>query len=252
MEYADDAIEGPRYRSAKDIGPRELPKALTSLQLFEKDHYLRAQANHLGIVDHFITDLEYGVMRKLFATESTPPETAFLSAQSQMWLFAAYELLRTWHQRAREMVKWANNGGLELKLKALKENDPGYLHFGRQVRIRQLELVLEDPSIIAMIKTDIRHLHIPYVRLEYLRVSLAKHEVSGRNGSAALMPGYGRINSWCGSIDYEIENGQYSMGFISRRDVADSIRALDLTTEPPTADALQDFDDYMAGKARSD
>ena len=30
----------------------------------------------------------------------------FVSALSQMWVFAAYELLRTWRQRAREIMKW--------------------------------------------------------------------------------------------------------------------------------------------------
>ena len=36
------------------------------------------------------------VLQKLLQEERTPPETMFLSAQSQMWIFAAYELMRTW------------------------------------------------------------------------------------------------------------------------------------------------------------
>jgi hypothetical protein len=37
---------------------------------------------------------------------------------------------------------------------------------------------------------------------------------------------HGRINKWCGSLDYELENGRYSMGEINRRDIADEIRML--------------------------
>jgi hypothetical protein len=36
--------------------------------------------------------------------------------------------------------------------------------------------------------------------------------------SVALMPTQGPINSWCGSLDFELENGRYTMGFISRTD----------------------------------
>ncbi|TDG04016.1 hypothetical protein E1N52_32135 [Paraburkholderia guartelaensis] len=88
----------------------------------------------------------------------------------------------------------------------------------------------------------------PLTRLEWVRVSLAKHEVSGNPKQAALMPGYARINNWCGSLDFELENGKYSMGYINRRDIADSIRKLDFTAEPPTDEEIAEFDAYMEGK----
>lgn len=62
---------------------------------------------------------------------------------------------------------------------------------------------------------------------------LAKHEVSGNAKQVALTPDYGHINNWCGSLDFEMENGKYSMGYINRRDVADSIRYLEFTADPP-------------------
>jgi len=58
--------------------------------------------------------------------DATPiAEAAFLSAQSQMWIFAAYEIMRTWRQRVRRMIEWAKNGALESKLLAF-EKDIGY------------------------------------------------------------------------------------------------------------------------------
>jgi len=60
-------------------------------------------------------ELEEQVLAKLFHEERTPMETMFLSAQSQMWIFAAYEILRTWRQRAREVLKLDKSGGLRPK-----------------------------------------------------------------------------------------------------------------------------------------
>ncbi|MDP1774694.1 MAG: hypothetical protein Q8L15_20700 [Methylobacter sp.] len=233
------------YDEANKIDPKGVSASLKKLHLLGDDLYLRSQAFNLGIVDNFITDLEYKVLHELNKMERTPPVTFFLSAQSQMWIFAAYELLRTWRQRAKEMVKWADNGGLEQKLATLRAKNDGYMHFGRENRIRQIESVLNEPSLVPQIKNQLLHLHIPFVRIEYIRVSIAKHEVRGDSKSIAMTPGYGRINSWCGSLDYELVNGRDSMGYISRRDIADSIRSLDCSQATPTEDILNSFDDFM-------
>ena len=233
------------------IDERGISSSLKKLHLLGDDMYLRSQATNLGIVDKFITDIEYKVLHELNEMERTPPLTFFLSAQSQMWIFAAYELLRTWQQRAKEMVKWADNGGLEQKLAALmvREENDSYMHFGRENRIKQIESIINDPSLVLQIKDQLLHLHIPFVRLEYLRVSIAKHEVSGKEKSVARTPGYGRINSLCGSLEYDLENEYYSMGgYISRRDIADSIRCLDFSKAPPNTDTLRKFEEYMSGK----
>jgi hypothetical protein len=48
-----------------------------------------------------------------------------LNALSQQWLFALYELLRIWRERAKDVVKWHVNGGLELKAEALESEKEG-------------------------------------------------------------------------------------------------------------------------------
>ena len=173
------------------------------------------------------------------------PKTVFVSAQSQMWIFAAYELLRTWRQRAKDFRKLASDGGLELKLAALKK-DGGFVHFGREVRAGQIEKVLEDPGRIEAIGDDLKRTYIPFTRLEAIRVSLAKHEIHKRHNSVALHPGYGRINQWCGALDYEIEVGRTSLGTINRRDIAEEIRAFPRMDVPSDED-LAAFNAFMRG-----
>lgn len=244
----DELDEGPQYEDPAAIDPMGLYRSLSNLVFFSDDMYLRSQAQNLNLVDQFLMPLEYKVLRELFETDSTPAATHFLLAQSQMWIFAAYELLRTWRQRASEIIKWHANHGLEQKLASLKERDKAGSHFGVKIRIKQIERVLNDQAVASELDRQRRHTYIPFTRLEWVRVSLAKHEVSGDPKQAALMPGYGRINNWCGSLDFELENGKYSMGYINRRDVADSIRDLDFTADPPDDKYIESFDTYMSGK----
>lgn len=134
-------------------------------------------------------------IHKLIDEERTPiEEAAFLSAQSQMWIFAAYELMRTWRQQCRDIIKWHESGGLKSKLKTLEKNI-GYPHHSRQMRADQLRQVIDDPSTVDQIRNELRNTHILYERMKAVRVSSAKHEVMGQRNSVALRPGYqeGRI-----------------------------------------------------------
>lgn len=234
------------YQPVSEIDPSALREALCRLHLLGDDPFLRMQATNLAMIDQFVSQLESGVFQKLITEDGTPLEAVFLSAQSQMWLFAAYELLRTWRQRGSDIVNWHENGGLELKLKALEKKD-GYQHIGRACRATQIKSVLGDPSLIGKIKDDQRRAHILFRKLEAIRVSLAKHELPGRTKSVAFTPGYGRINQSCGSIDFELESGQFSMGYINRRDIADGIRAFLLEEALPTDDDIASFEEFLRG-----
>jgi len=137
-----------------------------------------------------------------------------------------------------------------LKLAALRK-DVGFVHLGREVRAGQIETVLEDPSRMEAIVDDLKRTYIPFARLEAIRVSLAKHEVHKRHNSVALNPGYGRINQWCGALDYEIELGGTSLGTINRRDIAEQIRAFPYMDVPSDED-LASFDAFMRGPEDQD
>ena len=244
-DFGDD-VGAFSYCRPEEIDRHDLRNALSGLQVFDDDLYLRMQAFNLGIIDQFIMEIEYKVLKRIFEDERTPSEAYFLSAQSQMWIFAAYELMRTWRQRAKDILKWSDNGGLETKLKVY-ETDIGYQHIGRDIRAAQIKRVLDDNSIVDKIRDDIRLTHILFSRTEAIRVAIAKHEVGGRKGSVALMPGYGRINKWCGSLDYDLGNGVVGLMYINRRDIADGIRALSDGGPLPSDETIKDFDTAMRG-----
>ncbi|MDE2881407.1 MAG: hypothetical protein OXP70_06105 [Acidobacteriota bacterium] len=242
-DYQSDATE---YGTASSVDARALRAALCDLTLLGDDPFLSMQALNLAMVDAWLTPLEEELLRKLIREDRTPAlEALFISAQSQMWIFAVYELLRAWRQRAMNMRKWARNGGLKQKLAALRQ-DRGFVHVGREIRASQIERILEEPDAIDVIHGDLKRTHIPFTRLEAIRVSLAKHEVRRKKNSVALHPGYGRINPQCGALDYEIEVGGSSLGTINRRDIAEDMRALP-GARIPSDDELEAFDAFMRG-----
>ncbi|MGB3318288.1 MAG: hypothetical protein WBF65_02455 [Sphingopyxis granuli] len=244
-EFEDFHDDGPRYGDVSELGGMEIPAALKGLTLF-RDPYLSMQAFNLAIVDGFLNGLEQQVLRRLIDEERTPiDDSMFLNAQSQMWIFAAYEVMRTWRQRAKDLIKWHANGGLQLKLATLKE-DKGFHHPGNASRAAMLRDVIADPGLVDRLRDDLKRTHVLFTRMEYLRVSLAKHEVSGKAKMLAIAPGYGRINSWCGALDYELNSGQYILGYINRRDIADSLRAIP-SLPVPSDEELKSFDAFMKG-----
>jgi hypothetical protein len=232
---------------AQEINMWGIPQSLDRLALFDGDPFLTMQATNIGLIDSWLTDLEGQVQRELLETERTPRQVMFLSAVTQMWLFATYELLRTWRQRAKDVLKLARNGGLKLKIDAL-EKDIGFAHMGRELRAAQLRKVQEDPKAVVKIENDLRRTHIVFVQLETLRVSIAKHEVSGRPNMIAFAPGYSRIHHLTGSLSYELSNGRAIVGYITRRDIADAIREIDHEGEPQSKQDLERFDQFLKGQ----
>ena len=246
-EYLEDHDDVPNYRTPDEVQASELSQAVRTLYFFEDDPYLRIQASNLAIIDHFIMKLEWASMRKRFDEENEDVlDTAFISAQTQMWIFAAYELLRTWRQRAKDAVKLSKVGGLAMKADALDKKLP-YAHHGRKVRAEQLRRIIANPSLLDRIALDIRRTHILFSQLEHVRVAIAKHEVSGKPKSVAYAPGFGTFDRWNGSLEYEIGFEGAIMGMLSRRDIAESLRYLSQPSEPPSDEDLADFDAMMKG-----
>lgn len=245
-ELDEEFGAGPRYRAPADVSQSELRDALNRLQLFGDDVSMRVQAFNLALVDECLMKMELDLLQQQFSEEQTLPQGAvLLSAFSQMWIFAAYELMRTWRQRATEIVKWEREEKLHSMLDYFQD-DIGYPHVGRLSRAAQIKRMLDDPANIEGVKADLRRTQIPFIRLEAIRVSIAKHELRRQKGSVAMMPIYGRINRWCGSLDFELENGVGVFGTISRRDIADDIRALP-HAEIPTDEQLKSFEEFMRG-----
>ncbi|MGO7835611.1 hypothetical protein [Rhizobium johnstonii] len=244
----EDYYGDKSFPDLDEIDWSALPSALASLQLFD-DPYLRMQAMNIGIVDQFLTALEYQVLEESFKDERDMSGMFFLGAQTQMWLFATYELLRTWRARVEKTLTAHKNGGLKSRIKALSvEKD--FTHYGRLSLANQLQRVLDDPNAKTRMEEDLRLTYTLFHQLEHLRVALAKHMVKGKDNSVALAPGYARLDTSSGSLLYELEAGQVILDYLSRRNVAEGIRSW-LARDIPTEDGLEAFKEYMKAGSRN-
>ncbi|WP_205871318.1 hypothetical protein, partial [Pseudomonas viridiflava] len=106
----EDYGEEITYESAEQIDQMAIYSALNSLMFFANNLDFSSQAMNLAIVDEFTMDLEYGYLRSKFDETNTPYQSVFVSAQSQMWIFSAYELMRTWREKISKYLKAADNG----------------------------------------------------------------------------------------------------------------------------------------------
>lgn len=236
--------EGYSPRKTCEIAPFELPDALRSLTMFGNT-YMVMQATNLGIVDQFIMQIEDQVHDRFLREDRTPLDDAmFLNAQSQMWIFALYELLRTWRQLASNIIKWLPNKVLQQMIERLRQPDGTYTHPGRIARADQLQHALDHPEVVEALRQDLRRIHIPFAQIEMLRMTLAKHEERGVRNSVAIAPGYARIDYLTGSLSYELGAGRVVFGYKTRRQIADNIRALP-NAEIPNEATIKDFDNFM-------
>jgi len=251
VDFGDCENDGdnlPSYAPVEEIDFRALDQSICRLKFFGDDPFLRSQMFSFGYVDQFITMLEYDLLRKQFREERIPiDDSVLLSAQSQMWIYAIYEILRTWRQRVDSIKKLAKDNKLESALKKL-EDPLEFSHHGRNIRALQYRAAVEDKNLIENIESDVRRISIPFLNLEFIRMSLAKHEVAKRKGSIAHAPGFGMRNKWCGSLDYDMETGRGSLGYISRRDIADMFRSIWENQEPPSDDEIKKVEDVLLCK----
>ena len=235
----------PRYRDVEEIGRSDLYDALMTLAGFSENPMLVMQASQLCLVDNMLNRMEQHVMAHQIDDEPPRAKIAQLQSLTPMWIFAAYELMRTWRQRCDEVIKLAKNAGFDLKATHL-ERDLGYRHYDRELRAKQLRDAEERPELVEQMRLDLRRTEMGFTHLEFIRVALAKHEVSkkGTKKPIAFAPGLALINRYCGSMEYEMSNGGAIIGFVTRRDLAETIRFIPDATNP-SDDDLESFRQYM-------
>lgn len=244
-DYDHDSDYVPSYLTPDQIPQYALGEALKSLTLFSTDMNLVSQAMNLTIVDEFVMTLEYKYLRAKFNETSTPYDSIFLSAQSQMWILSVYEVMRTWIQKAKGYVHTAKNSGLNQKLESLKR-DRGYANYTALQRADEVQALIDDPALVKSLEDDLARTNFLFIRLETLRVALAKHEVRKRPNAMMIGSTVGYMNRECGSLEYQMNSGMVVLGNISRREIADGIRAIPEFTVP-TADEVKSFYQYMRG-----
>jgi hypothetical protein len=215
--------------------PAGIAEALETLPLFD-DLYLGMQAINLDLIDRFLVEQEDNLLREYMRIERTPSlEAMFVSALSQLWLFGLYELLRTWRQRCKDLLRWHE------ELQGVTAEDRDTLVVTEKGRILQrsaapiggevfhwepYERVAEDPSFGDVIRKSFDQSERLFRRSEAFRITLAKHEVPKAHGSFARAPGYGRIDMMSGSMFWEVILGGKEVDRISRREVANQCRGL--------------------------
>jgi hypothetical protein len=196
------------------------------LCLFD-DVYLGMQAINIAIVDPYITEWERDLLQHYIEIERTPLDRCmFVSAQSQMWIFAVYELLRTWRGRIKKLIKWSQTGGLKPFIE--KHQNRSDINAAASIRVSQARRLLDDPTYRTVMESHYALMETPFQIADSLRVNLAKHEIPGNENQIPIAPGYGRINMLCGAMDFQIHlrNGDFTV--LNRRDLAEALRAVEL------------------------
>ncbi len=213
-----------------------LVEAIQSLPVLDDEPYLYMQVMNLGIVDEFLVGLEKQLLQEYMEIEKTPlPDALLVSALSQQWIFAVYELLRTWRQRCREVILFSD------ELKKLSGPKREAYIAEKQAKLqsafpysddldiprwRSFERVINDHEFVTKIRNAYDSSEALFRRIEALRVHLAKHEMPKIKGSLAFAPGYGRIDMVNGSIYWQVLLRGNEVDLISRRDIADACREL--------------------------
>lgn len=190
---------------------------LWKLPLFD-DLFLSMQGQNVMLVDLYLRDLERDLLRELIEIERTPfPATLIVSALSQMWIFAVYELLRTWRQRVKDLKCDAQKPAVQ---------QSGHSRLAGMYYQGQLTHLRKKPAYAKKLDRAMNLMEPLFRRIEALRMNLAKHEVPKLHGVPAMAPGYGRIDGMTGSISWQVDLGNNLVDLVSRRSLADQLKTL--------------------------
>lgn len=241
-----------------------IAEALRTLPLLD-ELYLHMQAMNLEIVDRFLTDQEARLLHEYLELERTPfPSTLFVSALSQLWLFGVYELLRTWRQRGRDVLRWYKDfcavpaSDQEARLTAKRREIEKRAADPRGAAVfcwPAYERAALDPAFGEILRKALGRTERLFRRIEAFRVALAKHELPGATGSFARAPGYGRIDMTDGSIYWQVVLQGNEVDLVSRRTIADECRRLALNESPAILperiqERVKELPDYSYGVKR--
>lgn len=211
MEKQHDSEE-PEYTSISEL--------LWTWPLFD-NLFLSMQGQNVMLVDFYLRDLELGLLREYIEQERTPVQSAmFVSALSQMWIYAVYELLRTWRQMVREVQNATASPQANAAGTTARPN------IAEDIREHQRAKYASEPEFQAEVESAWKLMDPLFKRIDSLRINLAKHEIKGIRGSVAPAPGYGRIDMSDGSIYWIVDLGDNVVDIVSRRAIADKLRAM--------------------------
>ena len=201
------------------------------------DVWLGMQARNIAIVDFaIIRDMEDSALAAYLERGRTPMDILLpLSALSQMWVFSLYEFLRTWRQRARELISIANghisrpeaerNSYLAAAVKKAEEKEK-YIRLAPRFHSEHVAQ-LADPQFAQELKDYYGASEGLFFESDALRVTLAKHEVPKASPFIAEAPGYGRMSYSNGSMYWFVTLKDGSQISVERRDLSNAFFGID-------------------------
>lgn len=231
-EDRDDGPDGIDEDPAED-----LLRCLESLPLFDSV-FLLMQARSVAIVDAHLRGLEDEMIGAYFRSDHAPMmELATVSAVSTLWIFGLYELLRTWRQQVNRLLEYdACLARFRGTPKFDKKRAAAYARLGpkaaaapseefvEQVYGEPFRRIEEEPDFAVELRTAKEAVQPVMERIAELRVTLAKHEVPGRQGFRAYAPGYARIDTVSGSLRWFWDRADGYQDMVSRRQLPDDLR----------------------------
>ena len=198
---------------------------------FMNELFFGMQARNLVLVDSHLADWESEVLHVHIEQERTPvPELMTLSAFSQLWIFGIYELLRTWRQQAKFVIRLGDKVAAakspdeanRLVKAASTSSDVDDANIGASYFNDRLDLA-RDPAKLQRLKEILGRVEPVFVRLETLRVTLAKHEIPKTKGVPSIAPGYARQDMMDGCLIWPVYLNDDTMDLISRTQIVEGI-----------------------------
>ena len=198
--------------------------------LFMDDLFLNMQAMNIAASDRLITCMEYSLRDQHRPDERVPLHSFIeVSALSQMWIFALYELIRLWRQRWNYLAKQRANGMLKQVAEQTMTRAEAQKNTALLIRAHQARSVLDDPTLLERVTEQFATLQPVWTHVEALRMNLAKHGAPGGQSTIVpMMPGHGRIDFYCGALNYDVVDRSGTYTTFNRRDIADALRMLEL------------------------
>jgi hypothetical protein len=201
------------------------------------DTWLGMQARNIAIVDlTIIRDFEEQTLAAYMERERTPIDMLLpLSALSQMWCFSLYEFLRTWRQRAGELVTIAT--AYNKLPHTEKETYLASEVTKAKLRNKHAHILpstfsdhvakLSDFDFYKSLEIYRDATEEIFREVEALRVTLAKHEVPKTKGMFAEAPGYCRMSYKDGSVYWPIVLKNDELLMVNRRELADAFMGIE-------------------------
>ena len=202
------------------------------------DVYLGMQAQNIATVDmSVIRHIESTALDEFFseADRVSLPTLSILSALSQMWVFGLYEFLRTWRQRARTLIGFADKLATlataeerEAYMKEITESIKQKARYIKLAPVFYLDHVAKvgDNDFMTAIRNYKTQTEDLFREVEAIRMPLAKHEMAGKERLFAEAPGFGGVNKLTGSMYWQIVLSENTVTIIERRELADQFMGI--------------------------